>query len=142
MRGDMKTNITLKIHRDLLRETRVLAAEAGSSISALVARHFQQAVRATRSIRRRFALRPWWRSIWNERCASERATPRRAGALSPACARVSISNGRPLPRGTNCMANRCSSTEITWSTLHIQSQACSPAQEQAASSQRLMYTWA
>ena len=33
----MKTNITLKIEADLLREARVLAALEGSSISALLA---------------------------------------------------------------------------------------------------------
>lgn len=41
----MKTNITLKIDEDLLREARILAAEEGSSISALVAAHLQDAVR-------------------------------------------------------------------------------------------------
>ncbi len=41
----MKTNITLKIDSDLLRQARVLAAEEGSSISALVTLHLEQAVR-------------------------------------------------------------------------------------------------
>jgi len=41
----MKTNLTLKIDSDLLREARVLAAEEGSSISALVSLHLEQAVR-------------------------------------------------------------------------------------------------
>lgn len=41
----MKTNITLKIDGDLLREARVLAAKEGTSISALVAAHLKEAVR-------------------------------------------------------------------------------------------------
>jgi hypothetical protein len=41
----MKTNITLKIDAELLREVRVLAAMEGSSISALVAGQLEQAVR-------------------------------------------------------------------------------------------------
>ena len=41
----MKTNITLKIEADLLREARVLAALEGSSISALLAAKLEQAVR-------------------------------------------------------------------------------------------------
>lgn len=41
----MKTNITLKIDEDLLREARVLAAEEGSSISAIVATQLKVAVR-------------------------------------------------------------------------------------------------
>ncbi len=41
----MKTNITLKIEADLLREARVLAAEEGTSISALLAARLEQAVR-------------------------------------------------------------------------------------------------
>jgi hypothetical protein len=41
----MKTNITLKIDADLLREARVLAALEGSSISALLAARLEQAVR-------------------------------------------------------------------------------------------------
>jgi hypothetical protein len=41
----MKTNVTLKIEADLLREARILAAEEGSSISALLAARLQQAVR-------------------------------------------------------------------------------------------------
>jgi hypothetical protein len=40
----MKTNITLKIDSDLLREARVLAAGEGTSISALLAGHLQQVV--------------------------------------------------------------------------------------------------
>ena len=41
----MKTNITLKIEADLLRDARILAAEQGSSMSALVAEQLEQAVR-------------------------------------------------------------------------------------------------
>jgi hypothetical protein len=40
----MKTNITLKIDSDLLREARVLAAEEGTSISGLLASQLQQVV--------------------------------------------------------------------------------------------------
>ena len=40
----MKTNITLKIESDLLREARILAAEEGTSISALLAARLQAAV--------------------------------------------------------------------------------------------------
>ncbi len=41
----MKTNVTLKIDADLLREARILAATEGSSISALLAARLEQAVR-------------------------------------------------------------------------------------------------
>jgi hypothetical protein len=41
----MKTNVTLKIEAALLREARVLAAEEGTSISALLATRLEQAVR-------------------------------------------------------------------------------------------------
>jgi hypothetical protein len=41
----MKTNITLKINAELLREARVLAAVEGSSISALLSNQLQQLVR-------------------------------------------------------------------------------------------------
>jgi hypothetical protein len=41
----MKTNITLKIEENLLREARVLAAEEDSSISALLAAQLEQVVR-------------------------------------------------------------------------------------------------
>lgn len=40
----MKTNVTLKIDSDLLREARVLAAEEGTSISALLAGQLQRIV--------------------------------------------------------------------------------------------------
>jgi hypothetical protein len=41
----MKTNITLKLEAELVREARVLAAEEGSSISALLARKLEELVR-------------------------------------------------------------------------------------------------
>jgi hypothetical protein len=41
----MKTNVTLKIETELLREARILAAEEGSSISALLAAKLEQVVR-------------------------------------------------------------------------------------------------
>jgi uncharacterized protein DUF6364 len=42
---NMKTNITLKLDADLLREVRILAAERGTSISALLARQLENTVR-------------------------------------------------------------------------------------------------
>lgn len=41
----MKTNITLKIEAELLREARVLAAQEGSSISALLSAKLEELVR-------------------------------------------------------------------------------------------------
>jgi hypothetical protein len=41
----MKSNVTLKIEANLLRDARVLAAEEGSSISALLATRLELAVR-------------------------------------------------------------------------------------------------
>ena len=41
----MKTNITLKIEANLLREARVIAAEEGTSISAMLANRLEQTVR-------------------------------------------------------------------------------------------------
>lgn len=41
----MKTNITLKIDADLLREARIFAAQEGSSISALLTARLEQTVR-------------------------------------------------------------------------------------------------
>jgi hypothetical protein len=41
----MKTNITLKIEAELLREARVIAAEEGTSISALLAHRLEETVR-------------------------------------------------------------------------------------------------
>ena len=41
----MKTNITLKIDADLLREVRIVAANEGTSISALLAARLEKMVR-------------------------------------------------------------------------------------------------
>jgi hypothetical protein len=41
----MKTNVTLKLDADLLREARVIAAENGSSISALLTDRLEAMVR-------------------------------------------------------------------------------------------------
>jgi len=41
----MKTNITLKIDDDLLREAKIMAAQEDTSISALLARQLEQLVR-------------------------------------------------------------------------------------------------
>jgi hypothetical protein len=41
----MKSNVTLKIEADLLQEARVIAAEEGSSISAMLSERLEQAVR-------------------------------------------------------------------------------------------------
>jgi hypothetical protein len=41
----MKTNITLKLDAELLREARILAAEEDTSISALLAARLEQIVR-------------------------------------------------------------------------------------------------
>ena len=40
-----KTNVTLKIEADLLKQARLLAAEEGTSISALLAGRLEQEVR-------------------------------------------------------------------------------------------------
>ena len=40
----MKTNITLKLDSDILREIRIIAAEEGSSISALLALKLQELI--------------------------------------------------------------------------------------------------
>ena len=45
----MKTNITLKLDADLLREARILAAEEGTSISALLAARLEKIVRQRRA---------------------------------------------------------------------------------------------
>ena len=41
----MKTNVTLKLDADLLREARVIAAEEGRSVSALLAQRLESMVR-------------------------------------------------------------------------------------------------
>ena len=48
----MKTNITLKLDASLLREVRVLAAEEGTSISALLAERLEQIVRERKTYER------------------------------------------------------------------------------------------
>lgn len=77
----MKTNITLKLDADLLREARILAAREGTSISALLAGRLQRIVeerkaydqakkRALRRLREGFALnwkRPRSRDELHER---------------------------------------------------------------------------
>jgi len=42
----MKTNVTLKLDADLLREARILAASDGTSISALLAGKLEEVVRS------------------------------------------------------------------------------------------------
>ena len=79
----MKTNITLKIEADLLREARVLAAEEGTSISALLATRLEQVVRerkgyhqarrrAVARLRKGFDLHLSLIHIWNRRTNSLR----------------------------------------------------------------------
>jgi hypothetical protein len=48
----MKTNITLKLDSELIREARILAAENGTSISALLSTRLEQLVRERRSYNR------------------------------------------------------------------------------------------
>ena len=48
----MKTNITLKLDAALLREIRVLAAEEGTSISAMLAARLEQIVRERKTYER------------------------------------------------------------------------------------------
>jgi hypothetical protein len=48
----MKTNVTLKLDADLLREARILAAEEGTSISAMLARRIEALVRERRAFDR------------------------------------------------------------------------------------------
>ena len=48
----MKTNITLKLDSNLLREVRIMAAEEGSSISGLLAAKLQEIVRHRKSYAR------------------------------------------------------------------------------------------
>jgi len=48
----MKSNITLKLDTDLLREIRILAAEQGTSISAMLAARLEQIVRERRTYER------------------------------------------------------------------------------------------
>lgn len=48
----MKTNITLKIDTEILREIRIIAAEEGSSISGLLAAKLQELLRQRKSYAR------------------------------------------------------------------------------------------
>jgi len=48
----MKTNVTLKLDADLLREARILAAEEGTSISAMLAGRVEALVRERRAFDR------------------------------------------------------------------------------------------
>ena len=48
----MKTNITLKLDVDLLREARVLAAEVGQSVSALLTERLESLVRERKAFDR------------------------------------------------------------------------------------------
>jgi Family of unknown function (DUF6364) len=52
----MKTNVTLNLDADLLREARVIAAEGGRSISALLTDHLEAIVRERKAKARRCAL--------------------------------------------------------------------------------------
>jgi hypothetical protein len=45
LRWEMKTNVTLKLDADLLREARVVAAEEGRSVSALLTDRLEAIVR-------------------------------------------------------------------------------------------------
>jgi hypothetical protein len=45
----MKTNVTLKLDSTLLREVRILAAQEGTSISALLAARLEQIVKERRA---------------------------------------------------------------------------------------------
>ena len=48
----MKTNITLKVDSALLREARVIAAEEGRSVSALLADRLEESVRERKAFAR------------------------------------------------------------------------------------------
>ena len=48
----MKTNITLKLDSEILRQVRILAAEEGSSISGLLAAKLQEMVRERKNYAR------------------------------------------------------------------------------------------
>jgi len=54
----MKTNITLKLNAPLVREIRILAAEGGTSISAMLAACLEQIVR-----KRKGYDRARWRAL-------------------------------------------------------------------------------
>jgi hypothetical protein len=48
----MKTNITLKLDSEILRQVRIIAAEEGNSISGLLASKLQELVRQRKSYAR------------------------------------------------------------------------------------------
>lgn len=48
----MKTNITLKLDGKLIREAKILAAEEGSSVSALLAEQLQKLIRERKGYER------------------------------------------------------------------------------------------
>ncbi len=48
----MKANITLKVDADLLREAKILAAEDGTSISAMLSNRLEQIVRERKTYER------------------------------------------------------------------------------------------
>ena len=48
----MKTNITLKLDSEILRQVRIMAAEEGSSISGLLASKLEELVRQRKSYAR------------------------------------------------------------------------------------------
>lgn len=52
MCANLKSNITLKLDTALLREVRVLAAEEGTSISALLAARLEEIVRERKTYER------------------------------------------------------------------------------------------
>lgn len=45
----MKSNITLKVDAELVREAKVLAARRGTSVSGLLAEHLEQLIRDERA---------------------------------------------------------------------------------------------
>jgi len=52
VKAAMKTNITLKLDSELIREARILAAEEGSSISSMLANRLEEEVRERRGYAR------------------------------------------------------------------------------------------
>jgi predicted transcriptional regulator len=48
----MKTNITLKLDSELIREVRIMAAESGTSISALLSERLEQLVEERKNYER------------------------------------------------------------------------------------------
>src|SRR3954468_14753597 len=78
----MKTNVALKLDADLLREARVVAAEEGRSISALLTDRLQATVR------------------------ERRRSTRRVAARSPGCAKAWTCSGRLPNRATSFMSDK------------------------------------